>query len=178
MNTKTVCALLTDSHRFAETALHLQWADTGVVHIERADQNVHWVFLTEIRFPAGYVAAHFADAVVQADITHLCCTEELPADCFAHMNAEKRMQHLEMFAPDYFYKPEEFGHSLGCWTPEIYAEELQKHRGESDFAEQFFPLFARENEMIYLGMHGCTPCWDYLTVSGDTVLMTSLSVCC
>ena len=50
------------------------------------------------------------------------------------------MQHLEMFAFEYIYKPEDFGQSLGCYTPEIFAEELQKHRGESDFAAQFFPV--------------------------------------
>lgn len=148
MNTETVRALLTDFGRFAETALHLQWAETKVTHIE------------------------------QADITHLCCTEEFAADHYAHLNAQKRMQHLEMFASDYIRKPEEFGRSLGCWTPEIFADELQRHRGESDFAAQFLPLFERENEMIYIGMHGCTPCRDYITVSGDTILMTSLSVCC
>ena len=178
MYAEVLRALVTDSERFTQTALDLQWADTQVTHLELAEGNIHWVFLTEIRFPAGYVAAHFAEAAVQADITHLCCTEEFAADHYAHLNAEKRMQHLEMFAFEYIYKPEDFVQSLGCYTPEIFAEELQKHRGESDFAAQFFPLFELENEMIYIGMHGCTPCLDYLAVSGDTILMMSLSTCC
>ena len=33
----------------------------------------------------------FAEAVIQADITHLCCMEELTADCFAHMTAANRI---------------------------------------------------------------------------------------
>ncbi len=65
-----------------------------------------------------------------------------------------------------------------CCSPEDYAKLLREHCGESAFAAQYFPLFARQNETAFIVSPGCTPLWLYMTVSGDTLLMTTLSLCC
>lgn len=178
MDFDLVYALLTDYDRFTEIALHMDWAAADVKHVENTEEAQHWVFITAIRFPAGYVQAHAAECFLQAMITHECATEELGENVFARMTAEERMLHLSGFEFEYHYKPEDVGQSLGCYTAEVYAQELEQHCGHSAFAAVFFPLFSAENEMLYIGSHGCTPCWDYLTVSGDTLLMTTMSVCC
>ena len=178
MDFELIRTLLTDYHKFTETALHLDWTETDVSHIEKADSGQHWAFLTEIRFPEGYVKAHTAESFVQAMITHECATEELGENVFAHMTAEERILHLSGFEYEYHYKPEDVGSSLGQYSPEDYEKELGGHCGQTDFAAVFILLFERENEMFYLGSHGCSPCWNYMTVIGDTLLMTTMSVCC
>ena len=45
MYAEVLRALVTDSERFTQTALDLQWADTQVTHLELAEGNIHWVFL-------------------------------------------------------------------------------------------------------------------------------------
>ncbi len=180
MQTKDLLGILVQYDRFKEIAVNLQCADTVVTHIEETDapQKWKWVFITEIRFSTGYVSDHLQEAFVQAMVTHLGCNEEWEPDFFNKLNPEERMSHLKGFEFEYHYEEDDIGHSLGEYDEEQYVEMLQSHCGASDFAKRFFSLYARKNETVYIGSHGCTPCWDYMTISGDSILMTTLSVVC
>ncbi len=180
MQTEDLLQMLVHYERFTDIAVNLQWAEAAVTHIEKQDapEKWHWVFITEIRFPSGFVSAHLPEAFVQAMLTHLGCTEEWGADFFVKLDPEERASHLKVFESDLHYAEKDIGRSFGENTQKQYAELLHSHCGASDFAECFFPLFAQKNETVYIGGHGCTPCFDFMTVSGDTILMTTLSVVC
>ncbi len=180
MQTADLLQMLVQYERFTDIAVNLQWAETAVTHIEEcnAPEKWHRVFITEIRFPSGFVSASLPEAFVQAMLTHLGCTEELHADYFAKPDPEERKQHLNVFASEFRYTEKEIGRFVGEYAENHYAELLRAHCGASDFAKCFFPLFAQKNDTFYIGSHTCTPCWEYMTISGDSILMTSLSVVC
>ena len=180
MQTEDLLQMLVHYDRFTDIAVHLQWAETAVTHIEECDAPEKWhrVFITEIRFPSGFVAANLPEAFVQAMLTHLGCTEEWRADFFAKLEPEERASHLETFASELHYTEKEIGRSFGEFAEKDYAELLRSHCGASDFTKCFFSMFAKKNETFEIGSHSCTPCWEYMTISGDSILMTSLSVVC
>lgn len=105
MQTNDLLGLLVQYDRFKEIAVNLQWADTVVTHIEEtnAPEKWKWVFVTEIKFPTGFVPNNLPEAFVQAMITHFRCTEELETNFFDKLNPEERMSHLKGFEFEYHY---------------------------------------------------------------------------
>lgn len=180
MQTEDLLQMLVHYDRFTDIAVNLQWAETAVRYIEECDAPEKWhrVFITESRFPSGFVSANLPEAFVQAMLTHFGCTEEWQAGYFAKMDPEERASHLKVFDSEFHYTENEIGRSEGEYAEKQYAELLYSHCGASDFAKCFFSLFAQKNETFFIGSHRCTPCWEYMTISGDSILMTSLSVVC
>ena len=172
IDTAILRELLSQFERFSETAVSLEWKNTTVTHIEETKADVHqWAFITAVCFPAGYVQAHFAEAFVQTSITHLGCTEELGPDFYKDRTPEDKLQHLQGFPDEYTG----YRLSLTEMQSEQVAHELTDHCKNPAVAESIFPLL-KNGKSFYIGWYGSGIRWIYLTISGDTVMLITLSV--
>ena len=172
MDSAVLCELLEHFERFSEIALSLDWKSTTVSHIEETKSHQHQrAFVTAVRFPTGYVQTHFAEAYVQARITHLCCTEELGADFYKDRTAEEKRLHLQSFQNEYTG----FKLNLRPVQAEDIAQELTDHCKNPAVAERILPLL-KAGTSFYVGWYCDSVSWDDLTVSGDTVMLITFSV--
>ena len=168
----TLRGLLNDPGRFTALACSLPWQETAVTYTQETTAHPRqWAFVTEVRFPAGYPAAHFAETYVQTRITHLGCTEEWGPDFFKDWSPEDRLRHLHSFQSEYTG----FSQTLSPITAEAAAQEITDHCKNPAVAESLLPLLSA-GESVYIGWYGSSLGWDYLAVSGDTVILITLSV--
>ena len=172
MDTAILREILESYERFSEVAVSLDWKNTTVTHIEETKADSHqWAFITAVCFPTGYVQTHFAEAYVQASITHLGCTEEWGSDFYKEWTPEDRLLHLQSFLNEYTgYKL-----SLNEMQPQEVAQELTDHCKNPAVAESILPLL-KEGKSFYLGWYSNSISWIYLTISGDNVMLITLSV--
>ncbi|MBR5362812.1 MAG: hypothetical protein IK134_05770 [Oscillospiraceae bacterium] len=172
MDSEILRALLENSDYFSEIAVRLDWKDAAVSHIEETKFHPRqWAFITAVRFPAEYVQTHFAEAYVQARITHLGCTEEWKADFYKDLTADEKRQHLQYFQSEYT----EFNLRLSAAQAEDIAQEITGHCKNPAVAERILPLL-KEGQSFYIGWYCDSISWDYLTISGDTIMIITLSV--
>ena len=172
IDTTILRELLEDHERFSEIAVSLPWAETTVTYIQETKAHPHqWAFITAVRFPQGYVNAHFAEAYVQTRITHLSCTEEWGADSYKDWTPEEKRLHLQSFQSEYTG----FKLDLSTMQAEDVAKEITDHCKAPFPAERILPLLTA-GASVYIGWYADDISWDYLTVSGDTVMLITLSV--
>ena len=172
MYTAILRELLESYTRFCEVAVSLDWKNTTVTYTEETKADVHqWAFITAVSFPTGYVQTHFAEAYVQTSITHLGCTEEWKPDFYKDWTPDDRLLHLQNFQDEYA------GYQLSLceMQPQEVVQEITDHCKNPAIAESILPLL-KNGKSFYIGWYGSGISWIYLTISGDSVMLITLSV--
>ena len=172
MDSAVLCEFLDNFERFSEIALSLDWKSTAVSHIEETKSHQHQrAFVTAVRFPTGYVQTHFAEAYVQASITHLGCTEEWGSDFYKEWTPEDRLLHLQSFLDEYTgYKL-----SLNEMQPQEVAQELTDHCKNPAVAESILPLL-KEGKSFYLGWYINNISRIYLTMEKSQLFRSRMII--